>query len=135
MKRLVLVVALLALGGCADPPDSTYLPALRQDSMATWGPAGAATPVRSFATGYRAGGTAAGKRRQAQILKVFQLADDAAAAAAVTAGWTAAQAAGWTPGAVRGLFIKAIAGGQGQLTVLRGDPDRRQVVLSLTVTP
>ncbi|WP_306209605.1 hypothetical protein [Actinoplanes sp. RD1] len=130
MKRL-----LLEPGGCGDPSDGTYLPALRQDSMATWAPAAAGTPVRSFETGYRAGGIVDGKRRQAQILKVYQLADDAAAGAAVTAGRAAAQAAGWTLSATDGLFTKTIAGTEAQLTVLRGDTDRRQLTISLTATP
>ncbi|RZU53253.1 hypothetical protein EV385_5159 [Krasilnikovia cinnamomea] len=139
MTRLRILAAcaaaLLSLTGCTDPTDDTYLPALKQDPMAAWAPAGAGTPTRTFEVGYRAGGTFEGKRRQAQILRIYTLPDDAAVTAAVAAGITAAQAAGWTTTVTEGILTKPMAGTNAQLTILHSTTTPRAISISLTLIP
>ncbi|MEV4706833.1 hypothetical protein [Actinoplanes sp. NPDC049316] len=139
MTRLRLpaacAAALLSLTGCSDLADDTYLPTLKQDPMATWAPAGGGSPTRTFEVGYRAGGTFEGKRRQANLLEVYTLPDDAAVTTAVTAGITAAQAAGWTATVTEGLLTKPMAGTTADLTIVRSSAELRAISVSLTLIP
>jgi hypothetical protein len=130
-----VLLATSGLAGCGGGEDETYLPALLHDPMADWAPAGIGEPVETHRTPYSSGGPFSGKPRQAEVQRVFDLPDAAAATAAAEEGRSAATAADWEDESVSGLFRKALAGSTAHLSVLPNSADPRELVVVLTVTP
>ncbi len=130
-----MTLALSMLGGCGASEDDTYLPALRQDPMASWTPSGADQSSETYLTPYSSGGSLMGKPQQAEVQRVFTLATAADVAAAAREGQSAATAADWEAEAVEGLFNKPIAGGTAHLSVLPNSAEPRELVVVLALMP
>jgi hypothetical protein len=133
-RGIAAITALLTLTGCTDPQDDTYLPALKQDPMATWTPAGVDKPTRSHYVPYNNSNAVTGKPQEAKIIRVFALSDPAAATAAATAGLKAAEEAGWMTEKLEGTH-KPMAGAKAWLSVLPSSTNPGELTVTLRLGP
>ena len=136
VPNILVIASLLLLMGCGGGTGKEpYLLALKGDPMAAWMPSGTAGATSTRETPYSGGGWFSKKPEQAELQRVFALADKKSADAAAASARMAAATSGWQREAAEGLFRKPIADATAHLSVLTRSEAPHELVVVLAVSP